>query len=109
MAKLQKRNLGAPDEVRAVGRGRLEVVEMGDAAFGRVTFPPGFRWSEDVKPIVATDYCEVHHVGYTINDVRGVAVHLAARVAAAAGAGEVLVSTDQWPVVRLRHNGGQSW
>jgi class 3 adenylate cyclase len=67
VAKLQKRNLGVPDEVRTVGRGRLEVVEMGDAAFGRVTFPPGFRWSEDVKPIVGTDYCEVHHVGYTIS------------------------------------------
>jgi class 3 adenylate cyclase len=67
VAKLQKRNLGAPDELRNVGRGRLEVVEMGDAAFGRVTFPPGFRWSDDVKPIVRTELCEVHHVGYTIS------------------------------------------
>ena len=66
MAHLQKRNLSQPDELRPVGRGRLEVVEMGDAAFGRITYQPGWRWSSDVRPIVGTDLCEIHHVGYVI-------------------------------------------
>lgn len=67
MARLQKRNLGQPDEVRPIGNGKLEVVEMGDAAFGRVTMQPGWRWSKDVKPIVGTELCEVHHMGYVIS------------------------------------------
>jgi hypothetical protein len=33
VARLQKRNLGQPDELRPVGRGRLEVAEMGDSTF----------------------------------------------------------------------------
>ena len=67
MAKFQKRNLGNPDEVRSVGRGRLELVEMGDAAFGRIIYQPGWRWSEDLKPTIGTDQCEIHHVGYCIS------------------------------------------
>jgi class 3 adenylate cyclase len=67
MARLQKKNLGRPDEERPVGRGRLAVVELGDAAIGRIAYEPGWRWSEDVRPIVGTDRCEVHHVGVVIS------------------------------------------
>jgi len=67
VARPQKHNLGHPDEIRPIGRGRLEVVEMGDGVFGRVTMEPGWRWSQDVKPIVDTELCEVHHVGYVIS------------------------------------------
>ncbi|MEP7378329.1 MAG: adenylate/guanylate cyclase domain-containing protein [Chloroflexota bacterium] len=67
MGKLQKRNLGAPDELRSVGRGQLAIVEVGDAVVGQITFEPGWRWSVDVRPIVGTGLCEVHHVGYIIS------------------------------------------
>jgi class 3 adenylate cyclase len=67
VAKLQKRNLGSPDEVRSVGRGRLELVEMGDAAFGRITYEPGWRWSQDLKPLIGSEWCEIHHVGYCVS------------------------------------------
>jgi len=33
---------------------------------GRTNYAPGWRWSKDVKPIVGTEWCEVHHLGYTI-------------------------------------------
>ena len=66
MARLQKRSLSQPDEVRPVGRGRLEVVEIGDAAFGRIVYEPGWRWTTDVRPIVGTELCEIHHMGYVI-------------------------------------------
>jgi class 3 adenylate cyclase len=67
VAQVRKKSLDRPDEVRGVGRGRLELVELGDSAFGRITFEPGWRWSEDVKPIVRTEMCEVHHVGYVLS------------------------------------------
>lgn len=49
-----------------MGRGRLEVVEMGDAAFGRIVYQPGWRWTVDVRPIAGTELCEIHHMGYVI-------------------------------------------
>jgi class 3 adenylate cyclase len=67
VAQLRKKSLSRPDDLRPVGRGRLELVELGDAAIGRVTYEPGWRWSEDVRPIVGTELCEVHHVGYVIS------------------------------------------
>ncbi|MEA2676409.1 MAG: hypothetical protein QOJ81_550 [Chloroflexota bacterium] len=50
-----------------MGRGRLEVVEMDDAAFGRIVYEPGWRWTTDVRPIAGTELCEIHHMGYVIS------------------------------------------
>ena len=72
MAKLQKRNLSQPDEVRPVGRGRLEVVSMDDSAFGRIAYEPGWRWTTDVRPIAGTELCEIHHMGYVISGRLGI-------------------------------------
>jgi hypothetical protein len=30
----------------------------------RVIYPPGFRWSKDMKAIVGTDLCMHAHVGF---------------------------------------------
>lgn len=67
MATLRKKNLSRPDEIRPVGRGRLELIELGDSALGRISYEPGWRWSEDVRPIVGTEVCEVTHVGYVVS------------------------------------------
>jgi class 3 adenylate cyclase len=67
MARLQRRNLRQPDELRPLGRGRLELVELGDVAIGRVTYQPGWRWSVDLGPIVGTVSCEIHHVGFVVS------------------------------------------
>jgi class 3 adenylate cyclase len=67
VARLQKRNLDQPTETRTFGLGRLDLVDLGDTAVGRTNYAPGWRWSQDVKPIVGTEYCEIHHVGYTVS------------------------------------------
>ncbi|HVM30484.1 MAG TPA: adenylate/guanylate cyclase domain-containing protein [Candidatus Limnocylindrales bacterium] len=67
MARLHKKNLSRPDELRPVGRGRLQVVDIGDTTVGRVRYEPGWRWSEDVKPIVGTQWCEIYHVGVVMS------------------------------------------
>lgn len=67
MTRLQRKSLGRPDVLRPLGRGKLELVELGDVAVGRVTYPPGWRWSIDVKPIVRTPTCEVHHIGFVVS------------------------------------------
>jgi hypothetical protein len=55
------------DDVRTVDKGRMETVRLAGSTAGRATFEPGWRWSESVKPVVGTDACEAHHVGYALS------------------------------------------
>ena len=65
--QLRRKRFDRPDEVRTVEKGRIELVELGELAVGRAIFEPGWRWSEHVKPIVGTDSCQVHHIGYVVS------------------------------------------
>ncbi len=67
MAGLASRNFAEPDETRTFEKGRMEVVQLGDATVGRATFEPGWKWSECVKPIAGTDSCQVAHLGYVVS------------------------------------------
>jgi class 3 adenylate cyclase len=67
MAKLQRRRFDETKDVRTTGRGRVEVVELGERTVVRQVWQPGWRWSVDVKPIVGTDFCQSHHVAYAIS------------------------------------------
>jgi hypothetical protein len=49
---------------REVGGVRLEVVSAGAARVKRMIYPPGFRWSTAMKPVVGTDRCMHAHVGF---------------------------------------------
>jgi class 3 adenylate cyclase len=72
MAKLRKKNFANPDIVRDVGRGVLQVVELGDVAIGRIEYQPGWSWAEDLKERVGTETCEVHHMGVALSGRLGV-------------------------------------
>ena len=49
---------------REVGGVRLEVAPAGAARVKRLIYPPGFRWSKAMKPIVGTDRCMHAHAGF---------------------------------------------
>lgn len=66
-AILQSKNLGTPDETREFDKGKMDVVNLGEATVGRAVFEPGWRWSECVKPIAGTDSCQVPHLGYVVS------------------------------------------
>ena len=51
-------------ERRELGHVRLEVGRAGAARVKRMIYPPGFRWSVDMKPVVGTDLCMHAHVGF---------------------------------------------
>lgn len=55
-----------PDEIRVFEKGRSEVLNLGDQSIARITFEPGWRWSEHVKPMVGTDSCQVSHTGFIV-------------------------------------------
>ena len=66
--KLERKPFGTPDEVRPFdgGKGRMEVVTVGDVTMGRGTFEPGWRWSDYVKPLAKTESCQANHTGYVL-------------------------------------------
>jgi hypothetical protein len=43
---------------------QIDVESIGEARVKRLVYPPGGRWSEHVKPVVGTDWCEHAHVGF---------------------------------------------
>jgi class 3 adenylate cyclase len=67
MPRLQRKSFDAPDKVRDLGRGRMDVVSLDEMAIGRFVLQPGWRWSKDVAPITGTRSCQHRHVGYTIS------------------------------------------
>src|SRR4051794_37711714 len=69
MQAYEQKDLGNPDEVRAFPNGRLELVNMGGGVVGRLVLEPGWRWSEDVKPIAGTELCEAPHFQYHVSGV----------------------------------------
>jgi hypothetical protein len=54
-------------ELREVGRVRLEVGRAGEGRVKRLVYPPGFRWSVDMKPVVGTALCMHAHVGFLVS------------------------------------------
>jgi hypothetical protein len=55
-----------------VGGVKIEVVSAANGQVKRVVYPPGFRWSTHMKPVVGTDLCMHGHVGFlSAGRVRG--------------------------------------
>jgi class 3 adenylate cyclase/quercetin dioxygenase-like cupin family protein len=65
--QLRRKRFDRPDEVRTVEKAHIDLVELGELAIGRAVFEPGWRWSKHVKPIVGTESCQVHHIGYVVS------------------------------------------
>jgi class 3 adenylate cyclase len=67
-----RKSLETPDEELAEGGVVQRLVEIGDFTVGYVTHPPGWRWSEHMRPLVGTDWCEARHVGVVLSGRLGV-------------------------------------
>src|SRR5262249_50057826 len=67
VAKIVKKSFDAPEEIRSLHRGKIEVVDLGGVEIRRVTHEPGWRWSECVKPDVGTDSCQVGHLIHVLS------------------------------------------
>ena len=74
MQQSEHRSFVAPDETREFPNGRAEIVKIAGGEVGRLVFEPGWRWSNDVKPIAGTDSCLAPHFQYHV------AGHLAIRM-----------------------------
>jgi len=67
MSTLEGKSFDAPDEVGEFkANGRVQLVNLESGPVGKA-FEPGWKWSNDVKPIAGTDSCQVPHVGYVLS------------------------------------------
>ena len=68
MSKLEARRFDAADEVRPfAAHGHVDLVQLSTGPVGLGTFEPGWKWSNDVKPLAATESCQVGHIGYCLS------------------------------------------
>jgi hypothetical protein len=88
-----------PDETRTLEHAIIEGVELAGTKAGRATLQPGWRWSQSVRPVVGTDSCEMHHVGYALSGTLHLVTNEGDEFDIAAGeAYEILPGHDAWVV-----------
>ena len=63
MAGIHSASFDSPDEKRTPDKTEVALVKLGNTTAARMTFQPGWRWTECIKPVAGTDSCQAHHVG----------------------------------------------
>ena len=63
MVGVEALDFDSPDETRTPDKTRVDVIRVDDATAARMTFEPGWKWSECVKPVAGTDSCQLRHMG----------------------------------------------
>ena len=95
----EHKNFAQPDDTREFGHGHSDVVEIAGGTVGRLVLEPGWRWSNDVKPIAKTDSCEVAHFQYHLSG--RLAIRMDDGTEMVAGPGDVVVlppGHDAWVI-----------
>ena len=65
---LQQKNLDtSPDETRTFDHGVMKTATVGGFEVAREVLEPGWKWSEDIKPVVGTDSCQFQHYGVLLS------------------------------------------
>jgi hypothetical protein len=67
MGKIQTKRFNEPDEIVSVSGHVSQVVTLGDTYVAWSIAQPGWRWSKDVKPLVGTSSCQIHHQGVVVS------------------------------------------
>jgi len=99
MGMVATKSLDKPDEVREFPNGAAAMISIGSTLIGRAQMEPGWRWSNDVKPIAGTDLCMVLHKGYCISGTMTVKAEDGTETQVGAGDGYVIEpGHDAWVV-----------
>lgn len=115
MDKTEHRSFGAPDETREFPHGHAEILNMSSGPVGRLVLEPGWRWSQDIKPIAGTASCEAPHFQYHLSGRLTIRMDDGAEFTAGPGDITVLPSGhDAWvvgdePVVTVDWSGAASY
>jgi hypothetical protein len=61
------KNLDRPDQQPELPKGRAQLVSLGDQIVVRGQLEPGWRWSNDWRPIMGTPSCLMPHTGLVLS------------------------------------------
>lgn len=61
------RSFDEPDELIELDGVRSAMITQGGVTVSYDVHQPGWRWSTHVRPIVRTEWCEVHHLGIVVS------------------------------------------
>lgn len=68
MADCMTSNLATNGEGRVFrAHGHATLANAGGVSVLKGRFEPGFRWSDDVKPLAGTTSCQIRHLGYVLS------------------------------------------
>jgi len=104
-----------PDKSRDVGGVREDIVELANATVGRIVHPVGWKWSEQMRPVVGTDRCQSRHMGLMLSGRLAIETAEGRIYEVAAGQVYNIASGhDAWvvgsePAVTLEWVGQQEW
>jgi class 3 adenylate cyclase len=115
MGKILIKRFDEPDEIISVPGNISKVVTLGDTYVAWSVYQPGWRWSKDVKPLVGTPSCQIHHQAVMLSGVFKLLSDEG--VERTIGAGEVFdiePGHDGWvvgdePCVLLEFHGVREW
>ena len=110
-----RKNVEEPDEVVEFPNVRTNIVHLGDLTVGRFVNEPGWRWSNDVRPTVGGDWCQIRHVGFIVSGRLG--VDFADGSSVVFGPGDVFeippghdgYTVGDEPVVQIEWSGLRNW
>jgi hypothetical protein len=73
VAGLDIKNIDSPDETRPfAAHGHADILDLDGKTVIYGTFEPGWRWSQDVKPIAGTESCQATHFLYCVSGRMGI-------------------------------------
>jgi class 3 adenylate cyclase len=67
MGELLSKRFDEPDEVISHPKLKGQIVVLGETYVGRYVHQPGWRWSQDMRPLVGTPSCQYHHQGIVLS------------------------------------------
>jgi class 3 adenylate cyclase len=106
MPRLQRRRFIDSEEIRSFAHGEVRLVTIDDTVFGYFKLEPGWKWSDDVRPIAGTAQCEHRHVGYVIRGQLHVAMKDGSSMDFVAGdTYEIPPGHDAWVVGEETYHG----
>ncbi len=99
MGEVAIKSFEKPDETRSFEHASMAVVHLAESTAALGTLEPGWRWSTSIKPIVGTDSCQGHHVGYSLSGTLHVVTDEGSEFDIGPGAVyEILPGHDAWVV-----------
>ena len=66
MSSFEHLDFAHPDEVRDFPHGHVDILNTNSGTVGRMILEPDWKWSNDIKPIAGTEWCEAPHSQYHI-------------------------------------------